>query len=74
MKIRHFTHRSTDCKTVVERSLLLDLQGHNLKFVFAPVIIEYFEQIIVPWEKICCHFADENSTGLPAQKNASFAF
>ena len=29
MKITHFIHRSTDCKTVVERSLLLDLQGHN---------------------------------------------
>ena len=29
MKITHFTHRSTDRKTVVEWSLLLDLQGHN---------------------------------------------
>ena len=29
MKITHFIHRSTDRKTVVERSLLLDLQGHN---------------------------------------------
>ena len=28
MKITHFTHQSTDRKTVVERSLL-DLQGHN---------------------------------------------
>ena len=29
MKITHFIQRSTDRKTVVERSLLLDLQGHN---------------------------------------------
>ena len=29
MKIAHFTHRSTDRKTVVERCLLLDLQGQN---------------------------------------------
>ena len=28
MKITHFTHRSTDRTTIVERSLLLDLQGH----------------------------------------------
>ena len=36
--------------------------------MFAPAIIENFEQIIVSREQICCHFADENSTGLPAQK------
>ena len=31
MKVTHFIHRSTDRKTVVEWSLLLDLQDHNPK-------------------------------------------
>ena len=68
MKITHFTHRSTDHKTVVERSLLLDLQGHNPQIrVRSRYHWIFWTNHRVLGENLL-PFADENSTGLPTQK------